>query len=219
MNPPRKILLVEDHPVFRLGLRELLNQEADLEVCAEAEDIPGALAALEARRPDLVVVDLSLKGRSGTELIQEVRRCHGPVPMLVVSMYDEALYAERALAAGARGYLMKQETSDSIVAAVRRVLAGEVVLSERVKAGILDKIAGGGAAGGGDPVTRLTDRELEVFRLIGRGRTTGQIAEALHLSANTIGTYGDRIKDKLGLKSAAELTVHAVRWSEGERGG
>jgi len=215
MSSPRRIFLVEDHPVFRLGLKELLDQVEDLEVCGEADDVPGALAALEADLPDLLVVDLSLKGRSGIELIKEVRSRYGALPMLVVSMYDEALYAERALAAGARGYIMKQETSESIVEAVRKVLKGEVYLSERVKADILDKIVGGGRGEAGSPVELLTDREVEVFRLIGQGLTTGAIAEQLRLSANTIGTYRDRIKEKLNLKNAAELTVHAARWYEG----
>ncbi len=213
MSQSRRVFVVEDHPVFRLGLRELIEQEPDLTVCGEAGDVAGALAAIPGSEADLVIVDLSLGGQSGIDLIKELKARLRTLPVLVVSMYDEALYAERALVAGARGYVMKQEASDSIVRAVRRVLEGRIYLSERVATEIVGRLVGGGAAG--QPGTdRLTDRELEVFRLIGQGLTTGEIAERLHLSAKTIGTYRERIKEKLGLKSAAELTVHAVRWAE-----
>lgn len=210
----RRVLVVEDHPIFRLGLRELLDQEEDLEVCAEASDIPEALAELAREVPDVVIADLSLKGRSGLDLIREVRERHSGVPILVVSMYDEALYAERALAAGARGYVMKQETSESIVQAVRTVLQGRLYLNERTMADLVAKHVRPDAAADRSPLERLTDRELEVFRLIGEGQTTGEIADRLCLSAKTIGTYRERIKEKLGLRTSAELILHAMRGVE-----
>jgi DNA-binding NarL/FixJ family response regulator len=212
----RRILVVEDHPIFRLGLRELINQEEDLEVCAEADDVAGALAELPRSRPDLVIVDLSLKGRNGIDLIKEIRERHAKLPILVVSMYEEALYAERALAAGARGYVMKQEASDSIVQALRCVLDGRFHLSASMTTSLLGRLAGAEKPGSADPIDRLTDRELEVFRMIGQGLTTGEIASRLNLSAKTIGTYRERIKEKLNLKTAGELTVQAMRWSGGE---
>ncbi|MEW6486538.1 MAG: response regulator transcription factor [Thermodesulfobacteriota bacterium] len=215
MKGRRRIFVVEDHPIFRLGLRELLEEESDFIVCGEADDIGSALEEIARTSPDLVIVDLSLKGRSGIDLLRDLRARYRDLPLLVLSMYDEALYAERALAAGARGYIMKQETSDSIVHAVRRVLEGKVYLSERVVGDLVGKLLHGGGPGGGpgdrSPLERLTDRELEVFRLIGKGCTTGDIAERLHLSAKTIGTYRERIKEKLRLKNAAELTLHAIR--------
>lgn len=214
----RRVLLVEDHPVFRLGLRELLDQEEDLEVSGEASDIPQALAEVSRSVPDVVIADLSLKGRSGLELIRDLRERHPGLPILVVSMYDEALYAERALAAGARGYVMKQETLESIVGAVRQVLAGRVYLSQGAMADLVGKLVRTDAADR-SPLERLTDRELEVYRLIGQGQTTGEIASELHLSAKTIGTYRERIKEKLGLRSFAELNLHALRWAGDERGG
>lgn len=214
----RRVLVVEDHPVFRLGLRELLDQEDDLEVCAEASDIAEAAAALGRALPDVIVTDLSLKGRSGLDLIRDVRERHPGLPVLVVSMYDEALYAERALAAGARGYVMKQETSDSIVQAVRTVLEGRLYLSPRTMADLVAKFVRPDGAADRSPLERLTDRELEVFRLIGQGQTTGEIAATLCLSAKTIGTYRERIKEKLGLRTSAELTLHAMRVAEADRG-
>lgn len=211
----RRILVVEDHPIFRLGLRELIDQEEDLEVCAEADDIPAARAELARSRPELVIVDLSLKGRSGMDLIKELRDRHPKLPILVVSMYEEALYAERALAAGARGYVMKQETSESIVQALRCVLDGRFYLSPSLTSALLGRMAGGEVPGQSEPVARLTDRELEVFRLIGQGLATGEIAARLNLSAKTIGTYRERIKEKLNLKTGGELMVQATRWSDG----
>lgn len=214
MKGRRKIFVVEDHPIFRFGLRELLEEESDFSVCGEADDIGGALEAIARTAPDLVIVDLSLKGRNGIDLLRELRARYRDLPLLVLSMYDEALYAERALAAGARGYIMKQETSGSIVQAVRRVLEGKVYLSERVMGDLVGKLVQGGGQGDRSPLERLTDRELEVFRLIGKGCTTGEIAEQLHLSAKTIGTYRERIKEKLRLKNSAELTLHAMRLAD-----
>ncbi|GAB4257611.1 MAG: response regulator transcription factor [Deferrisomatales bacterium] len=217
MSGTKRIYLVEDHPIFRLGLRELIDEEADLQVCGETDDVGRALAEIGALRPDVVIVDIGLKGRSGLDLIKEVRDRYGDgVPTLVLSMYDEALYAERSLHAGARGYIMKQEAAESIVQALRCVLRGKVYLSENVVGQLVGKMVGRPQGADQSPVERLTDRELEVFRLIGRGRTTREIAATLHLSTKTIGTYRERIKEKLGLKNAAELVRHAVHWIESE---
>ncbi|MBI5444533.1 MAG: response regulator transcription factor [Deltaproteobacteria bacterium] len=217
MGERRRVYIVEDHPVFRLGLKELINQEQDLEVCGEAGEIAGALADIGKLRPDLVIVDLCLRGRSGLELIREIRARLDGVRVLVLSMYDEALYGERALLAGARGYIMKQEASECIVQAVRRVLEGKIFLSETLTGGILDKLAGGPACLDEAPLGRLTEREAEVLQLIGQGLTTCEIADRLSLSAKTIGTYRERIKEKLHLRSGAELVRYAVRCLEADQ--
>lgn len=217
MGVKRKIFVVEDHPVFRVGLRELLDQEPDLRVCGEAEDVGTALAEITRHQPDLVIVDLSLKGRSGMELIREIRANLRDTPVLVLSMYDEALYAERALAAGARGYIMKQEASESIVAAVRRVLEGKIYLSAAITDELLGKLVAGPRPTDDEPHGRLTDREVEVLQWIGLGLTTSEIGEKLSLSVKTVGTYRERLKEKLHLRSSAELVCYAVRWAESQQ--
>lgn len=214
MDVERKIFVVEDHPVFRVGLRELIDQEPDLRVCGEAEDVGTALAEITRHQPDLVIVDLSLKGRSGMELIREIRANLKDTPVLVLSMYDEALYAERALTAGARGYIMKQEASESIVGAVRRVLEGKIYLSAAITDEILGKLVSGPRPTDEEPHSRLTDREVEVLQLIGQGFTTSEIGDKLSLSVKTVGTYRERLKEKLHLRSSAELVCYAVRWGE-----
>ncbi len=210
----KRIFLVEDHPVFRLGLGELIDQETDLAVCGAADDVGVALVEIERLKPDLVIVDLSLKGRSGMELIRDLRARVRDLPVLVLSMYDEALYAERALAAGARGYIMKQEASESIVGAARKVLEGKIHVSEAITGEILGKLVAGPRPGDEAPLGRLTDRELEVLQLIGDGLTTSEIGDQLSLSVKTVGTYRERLKEKLALKSSAELVRYAVRWLE-----
>jgi DNA-binding NarL/FixJ family response regulator len=197
-----------------LGLKELINQEEDLEVCGEADNVEGALIDIASTAPDLVLVDLSLKGESGIELIKDLRKRHEDLPLLVVSMYDEALYAERALSTGARGYIMKHETSASIVEAARKVLDGSIFLSERIMSDMLGKMVGGTASKPVSSMERLTDREREVFGLIGKGLATREIAEKLNLSTKTIGTYRERIKEKLNLKTATELNRYAVKMTE-----
>ena len=214
MTARKKILLVEDHPIFRLGLGELINQEADLEVCGGAESVPAALRAIEALQPDLVVADITLQDSDGIDLVKAVNRQYKNLPVLILSMHDEFLYAERALRAGARGYVMKQEAMESVVFAIRCVLEGKVYLDDAVKEHILSAIADGAAASDKPPIERLTDRELEVFGLIGLGFTTREIARKLHLSMKTIGTYRERIKDKLKLKHATELVRYAVHWEK-----
>jgi len=211
MIPQKRIMIVEDHPIFRLGLAELINQEEDLSVCGETDDVPSALAQIQGLSPDMIIVDITLKNRDGIELIKEIHRQHKSLPVLVLSMHDESLYAQRALTAGARCYIMKQETSESIIHAIRCVLSGKVYASESIMGDILSQWVGAGPPDK-PAIDRLTDRELQVFQLIGQGRTTKEIAEILFLSKKTIGTYRERIKEKLAIKNAAELIRFAVHW-------
>lgn len=213
----RRVLLVEDHPIVRQGLTELIDQEADLSVCAVAESVPEALQAIAAEHPDIAVVDLSLHDTSGLELIKDIKAQGSPTPILVLSMHDETLYAERALRAGARGYIMKEEATERVMTAIRKVLSGEVYLSERMSARLLSKLVDGPATTGSSPVERLSDRELQVFELIGRGTGTRQIAEGLHLSVKTIETHREHIKTKMGLANNSELVQHAIQWVNFER--
>ena len=211
----KRILIVEDHPIFRLGLSELINQEDDLEVCGFAEDVSEAWAEIKHNPPDLVIADITLRKSDGIDLVKIVNRQYGSLPVLMLSMYDEFLYAERALHAGARGYIMKEEAMEKVVTAARHVLAGRVYLNESVKEHILSGITErGGHAKERAPIARLTDRELEVFRLIGRGHSTREIAGKLNLSIKTIGTYRERIKEKLHVKHANELVRCAVHWEK-----
>ncbi len=211
-NKKIRIMIVEDHPIFRLGLKELIEQERDLIVCGEAEDVPKALNDIIQLEPDMVIVDISLKGRNGIDLIKDINKYHKSIPVLVLSMHDESLYAERALHAGARGYIMKEEASESIVKAIRTVLDGKIYASEQFMGKLLSQFANQPQNYDKSPVERLTDRELEVFIAVGKGMTTKQIAVQLNLSMKTIGTYRERIKDKLDLKNAAELIRYAVNW-------
>lgn len=212
-----RVFLVEDHPVFRLGLRELIEQEPDLLVCGEAKSVGEGWEGVSRKRPDVVIVDISLEGRNGLELVKQLQEQMPGLPSLVLSMHEEALYAERALQAGARGYIMKHETADLIIDAIRRVHAGEVCLSAKMTSEMLCKMVGGGSRGP-LPHQCLTNRELEVFEMIGRGLTTKAISDKLCLSAKTISTYRERIKDKLNLRNASELSHRAVQWVEQQRG-
>ncbi|HSO20705.1 MAG TPA: response regulator transcription factor [Desulfosarcina sp.] len=210
----KKILIVEDHPIFRWGLSELINQEPDMMVCGEATDVGGAWKAIERLAPDLIIADITLENSDGIDLTKEVGRRGHAVPVLILSMHDQFLYAERALHAGARGYIMKQEAMEKVVTAIRHVLAGKIYLNEQVKDQILFNLADRPAGGSRSPIERLTDRELEVFRMIGKGSSTREIASRLNLSIKTIGTYRERIKEKLNLKHANELVRHAVHWEK-----
>ncbi|HPR56531.1 MAG TPA: response regulator transcription factor [Deltaproteobacteria bacterium] len=212
-----RILVVDDHPIFRHGLGQLIGQEDDLEVCGEAEDYHGALKAVEVLNPDMIVVDITLKDMSGIDLIKEVHRSRKGMPMLVISMHDESLYAERAFRAGARGYVMKQEASDSVVQAIRLVLSGGIYASRKVTENILTRFIEGSGEPSESPLKELTDREIEVFQLIGEGLSISEIGHRLHLSVKTIGTYRERIKEKLNLKNATELLRYALNWVEKER--
>jgi DNA-binding NarL/FixJ family response regulator len=221
-NPPSsngktRVLLVDDHPILRRGLAQLINQEADMVVCGEAEDAARAFQAVEKLTPDVAVVDISLKSGNGLDLVKNVKAVHPNLAMLVLSMHDESLYAERALRAGALGYIMKEEATEVVLTAIRRVLTGEVFLSERMKSRMLQQLATGKGKVVASPIEHLTDRELEVFRLIGEGRSTREIAAELHLSVRTVEAYREYIKAKLSLKNATELVQHAFHWVHHEK--
>lgn len=207
----RKIILVEDHPVMRQGLAQMISQEPDLCVCGQFEDAGRAFAGAETLNPDLAIIDLTLKNSSGLELVKNLKARFPKLLVLVLSMYDENLYAERALRAGAAGYIMKQEAVEKVLAAVRQVLNGGVFLSERMSARIMTQLVGGKTVAPGSLMERLSDRELEVFGLIGQGKGTRQIAEQLHLSVKTIESHRAHIKEKLNLRTAAELVHRAIQ--------
>jgi DNA-binding NarL/FixJ family response regulator len=209
-----KILVVDDHPIFRMGMTELLNQEESFSVCAAAEDIRSARKVLMEEQPDLAVVDISLAADNGLDLVKEIVSGERNIPVLVLSMHDESVWAERAIRAGARGYIMKKEASESIVTAIKNILNGKIHISETMMAHLLDKFQINPEFQNAPTENMLTDRELEVYRQIGAGLSTREIAAKMHLSAKTIGTYRDRIKQKLCLKSGAELTRCAVLWAE-----
>lgn len=210
--PRSRVFLVDDHPMVRERLAELIQREPDLMVCGEAEDVPEAVAAIETTHPQIVIIDLSLKHSHGLELIKELRTRHPAMPMLVLSMYDESLYAERVLRAGALGYITKQEATNKVLTAIRQVLNGKVYLSDRMSNRLVQKMVLGGGQQTGSPVERLTDRELEVFQLIGRGFSTRKIAEELHLGVKTVESYRARIKEKLLLDDATQLLQQATEW-------
>jgi DNA-binding NarL/FixJ family response regulator len=200
-----RVLLIDDHPILRKGLAELINQETDMMVCGEAEEAPKAFEAVGVLNPDVAVVDISLKGGNGLELIKNIKARWPDLPLLVLSMHDETLYAERALRAGSLGYIMKEE-------ALEKVLAGEIFLSDKMKGRMLNQLVGGRIKQGSSSIDNLSDRELEVFRLIGEGRGTRQIAEELRLSVRTVEAYREYIKDKLNLKNGTELVQHAFQY-------
>lgn len=210
-----RIFIVDDHPILRQGLTQLINQEADLSVCGEAEETNAALEAITALRPNIVIVDIVLKMIDGIDLVKKIRMQDEKLRILVLSMHDESLYAERALRAGANGYIMKQEAADQVVRAIRRVLGGEIYVSDKIGSKLLQRIVHRRAAGD-SPIDNLSDRELEVFRLIGRGYRTRQIAETLHVSVKTIESYREQIKHKMKLRDATELLQHAIQWVHGQ---
>lgn len=211
-----KVFIVDDHPVVRQGLALLINREADMTVCGDAADAASALEAIERFDPHIVILDLSLRGPDGLELLKTVRARCAQLPVLVLSMLDETLYAERALRAGANGYIMKQEATEKVLVALRRILEGGIYLSDRMADKVLHHFVGGTNAAETSPLAELTDREMEVFRLIGKGNTTRQIAEQLHISIKTVESYQAHIKEKLSLKNARELVQWAVRCSVGD---
>jgi DNA-binding NarL/FixJ family response regulator len=212
-----RVFIVDDHPIVRKGLTQLINQEPDLVVCGEAEDAHKALVLLKGSKPDLVLVDISLQGVDGIELIKGIKLRYVNLPVLVISMHDESLFAERALRAGARGYIMKQEAMDKMKGAIRKVLKGELYVSERISAKMLEQFIEGKPEKISTPVDVLSDRELEVFRLIGRGLGTRQIAQEIRVSVKTVDSYRAHIKEKLKLENATELMKHAIHWSEDEK--
>jgi len=216
-NGKKKVFLVDDHPVVRQGLSLLINREADLAVCGEAEEMQVALPAIITADPDILVVDISLHGPDGLELLKNVRLKSPRLPVLILSMHDESIYAERALRAGANGYIMKQEATEKVLVALRRILSGEIYVSERIANNMLQHYVRGGAPKAQSQVAELTARELEVFRLIGEGNGTRQIADQLHLSVKTVESYQAHIKYKLSLRSARELVQHAIQWTVSEK--
>jgi DNA-binding NarL/FixJ family response regulator len=222
MDPPStagaqrksRIFLIDDHPLVREGLANLINGQHDLVVCGEAEDSAGAMTGIAKTRPDVALVDISLKNESGLELVKNLESQFPLVALIVLSIHDEALYAERALRAGARGYVMKRESTKSVLASIRRVLEGGVYVSERVVNRMARRFTSSSKGAESSPVERLSDRELEIFRLLGQGRTTAQIAEDLHLSLKTVQAYCARAKEKFGVSSLGELLRAAIRWED-----
>jgi len=207
-----KVLLVDDHPIVRQGLALMIEREPDLTICGEAEEARTALQLIEFLKPAILILDLSLNGPSGIEIIRFIRQTDAGLRILVLSMYDDLAYAERALKAGANGYIMKQEATEKVLVAVRRILGGEVYVSDRVANKMLKRFAGAESVRLKSPLDGLTDREMEVFRLIGEGHGTREISDQLHLSVKTVETYQSHIKEKLGLKNARELTHNAIQW-------
>ena len=207
-----QILIVDDHPIVRHGLAQLINDEAGLNVCGSAASPAETLELLKRSLPDLVIVDLSLGDESGLDLVKTLHNEYPDLPVLVLSMHDEAYYADRVLRAGAMGYIMKQEAAEQMISAIQQVLAGKVYLSESMAASMLTRFVGRTVIRGGTPVDHLTDRELQVLGLIGKGLGTRQIASKLHLSVKTVENHREHIKAKLKLRSSAELVRYAVRW-------
>ena len=211
-RPKRRVFLVDDHAIVRRGLVELIDHEPDLIVCGEGEDAYGSLRVIRDSRPDLCVVDVSLKDSDGLELLKELQAQLPDLPVLILSMHDESIYGERALRAGARGYIMKQEAPANILAAVRKVLAGQVYVSEKMQAMLLDRlVCGNRTTANRLPMDRLTDRELEIFRMIGAGESVKEIADKLFLSQKTVQAHREHIKEKLHFKSSSELLRFAIQ--------
>jgi DNA-binding NarL/FixJ family response regulator len=215
-NTRRRIFLVDDHPVTREGVRVLIDQEADLVVCGQADSAPAALQLIQRLKPDLAVVDITLKTTSGIELMKNVKALLPDLPVLIMSMHDESLYAERALRAGAKGYVMKHEASDRILVAIRSVLAGDLYLSEKMKEKMLHRLVRSRKNEVVFTIDTLSDREMEVFQLIGNGFGTRQIAEKLNLSVKTIDSYREHLKLKLRLEKGSDLVRHAIQWVRSE---
>lgn len=210
------VFIVDDHPLVRQGLGQVINAEADMVVCGEAEDAARALHGITTKNPDLVIVDISLRGNNGLELIKNIKAVRHTIPILVFSMHDETVYAQRALRAGARAYVMKQESADKIIMAIRRIMSGDIYVSNRVADQVLHQLVNGAGDPAGSPVDRLSDRELEVIQLIGRGLSTREIAATLNLSVKTIESHRAHIKEKLNLRNATELVQFSVQWVEQE---
>ena len=213
----RKLLVVDDHPLVRERVAELINQEPDLIVCGEAGDANEALAAAKSLAPDMAIVDITLKDTYGIELVKQLKELYPKLPMLVLSMHEESMYGERALRAGARGYLTKQEASKKIIDAIRRIMRGEIYVSEKLGAALLQKVAGVKSEGGGSPIDVLTDRELEVFQLLGQGLAVREVAERLFVSVKTVEAHREHIKQKLKFKTSSELLRYAIQYTLQEK--
>jgi DNA-binding NarL/FixJ family response regulator len=211
----RRILIVDDHPIVRQGLRRLMENEEDLVVCGEVETARDARTAIKELSPDAVIVDISLKQGDGIELVRDVRAHYATLPMLVLSMHDEAIYAERMLSAGANGYIMKQAASEQFLASLRRVLDGGIYVSEAVGSNMIQKFASGGGYISANPIDRLSNRELQILHMIGKGMSTRETANSLNLSIKTVESHRQRIKRKLNLNTGAQLVQYAVNWFAG----
>lgn len=209
-----KVFIVDDHPIVREGLAQMIRREPDLAVCGEAEDAQAALHMINALKPDILIVDISLQGPDGLDLLKSVRAKDPTLPVLILSMHDESIYAERSLRAGANGYIMKQEATENVLVALRRILNREVYVSPQIANKMLQRFVSAGAAHGKhSSLNELSDRELEVLRLMGEGHSTRQIADALHLSVKTVESYQAHLKEKLALKNSRELVQYAVQWA------
>jgi DNA-binding NarL/FixJ family response regulator len=215
----KQLLIVDDHPMIRKGLRQLVEDQQDLAVCGEAATAAEAMSLIETCKPDLVLADITLPDKSGLELIKDLQALHPGLPVLVISMHDESLYAERVLRAGGRGYIMKEAGGEKMLEAIRRVRSGQFYVSEEMSAKIFEGLSGRRSQAGGSPMEKLSDREFEIFQLIGQGRSTQEIASQLHLSAKTVEVHRLHIKEKLELKTSSELIRYAVRWVETQRVG
>jgi DNA-binding NarL/FixJ family response regulator len=207
-----RIYIVDDHPLVRQGLSQIVASEADMEICGEAEDSPAAIRGVGEANPDAIIVDISLKGANGLELIKNLKAIHEDIPILVFSMHDETIYAQRALRAGAKAYVMKKESPSKVVDAIRKIIQGEIYVSPSVADQVLHQIVSGPGNVSTSPVDRLTDRELEVVQLIGRGLSSREVAESLHLSVKTIESHRAHVKEKLSLRNATELVQFSVQW-------
>jgi DNA-binding NarL/FixJ family response regulator len=215
IQPKKRILIVDDHPMMREGLAQLIDHEPDLAVEAQADSAAEALRCVERALPDLLVVDISLPDKSGLELIKDVHTLHSGLPILVISMHDESLYAERVLRAGGRGYIMKQEGGQRLMQAIRQVLSGRIYVSEKISSRILENLSGH-RPDSQSPVERLSDREFEVFQMLGQGQPTRDIAKHLHLSIKTVEVHRANMRRKLDLASGSELVRYAIRWNEAQ---
>ncbi len=211
-----RVLIVEDHPIFRMGLKELINAQKDMEVCGEADDVNVARRAVGEHPPDMIILDLALKSSSGIELIKELGARKQDIPVLVLSMHDESVHAERCISAGAKGYIMKQEATVSVVKAIRHILNGNCYVSEQIMTRLLNRMRRPDEPLLRSPIGNLTDREIEIFQLIGKGHSPSKIAQQLHLSVKTVGTHKERIKEKLNITDGGELVRFAVLSNENE---
>ncbi len=211
-----RVFLVDDHAMFREGLRQLIEREPEIVVCGDAADADTALEGIAGTHPDLVIVDISLGGSSGIDLIKTIKKEYEDLPVLVVSMHEESLYAERALRAGAMGYVMKHEPSKTVKAAIRKVLGGDMHLSEKMASSMVGKFMHGDSEQPASPLEALSDRELEVFRMLGQGKAVRVIAEDMNVTIPTINSFRNRIKEKLNLKTSTEVMLHANQWVQDE---
>lgn len=207
-----RVFIVDDHTMFREGLRQLIERESTMTVCGDAPDATEGLSGIRTSKPDVVIVDISLAGASGLDLIKDIKAEFDDLPVLVVSMHDESLYAERALRAGAMGYVMKHEPAKTVKAAIQKVLGGDMYLSEKMSTNVINRLLRGQTDQPKSPIEMLSDRELEVFRLLGRGKGVRQIGEELGVTIPTVNSFRNRIKEKLQLKSSTEVMLHAIQW-------